>query len=91
MSNNNRNAARAAATHGKITLTHEGKTYTISPAESWSLDTLEAFEDGKVITAARSILGERQWATYKGQKPRDGKQFGELLEAISRAVGIQGN
>lgn len=91
MSNNNRNAARAAATDGKVTFTHEGKSYTIDVAENWSLDALEAFENGKAVTATHEVLGERQWNIYKAQRPRTGKQLGELVEAIAKAVGIQGN
>lgn len=92
MSNNaNRNAARAAATDGKVTFTHEGKSYTIDVAENWSLDALEAFEAGKAVTATHEILGDRQWGVFKSQRRRSGKDLNALVEAIAKAVGIQGN
>lgn len=90
MSNTNRNAARTAAQGRKVTLTFDGKTYTVSPPEEWDLDTLENFEDGKVIAATRAILGERQWATFKSV-PRKIADVGELMDAIAKAAGVQGN
>ena len=95
MTNNNRNRNRhnpvkAAAQDDIVTFEHKGITYAIETADRWSLETLEAFEDGKVIKAAREILGEVAWTRYKATKPR-GAEFGELLTAISEAVGIQGN
>ncbi|GAA0627344.1 hypothetical protein HPO96_36990 [Kribbella sandramycini] len=88
--NSNRNAARAAATTGKVTFTHKGKTYTIESAEHWDVDVLLLFEQGKVISAVNAVLGDRQWDVMKstGRKAAD---VGEMMEAIAKATGMQGN
>lgn len=88
--NTNRNAARAAAQGKKITLTFKGKSYTVAPPEEWDIDTLEKFEDGKVIGATRAVLGERQWAAFKSTSNKIG-DVGELMDAIAKATGVQGN
>lgn len=52
-----------------ISFDHNDVTYTIPPAEDWTVDALEAFEDGKLATLLREILGE-QWAAFKATKPK---------------------
>ncbi|WBQ03788.1 hypothetical protein [Kribbella sp. CA-293567] len=81
---------RTAAKAGTVTFEHNGTEYTIDPADKWSLDALEAFEDGKVVTACREILAPKQWADFKATKP-GGPGLGEMLAAIAAAVGISGN
>ena len=67
------------------TFTFEGAKYTIPEADEWSLDALEAYEDGKVATLIREILGAAQWATFKS-KPRTVADLTALFEAAQVAM-----
>lgn len=53
------------------------------------IDTLEAFEDGKVITAIRGLLGPDQWAKLKsmGPKPNIG-DLEEIADKIAKVYGM---
>ena len=63
----------------------EDETYTITAADDWSLDALEAYEDGKVATLIREILGANQWATFKSN-PRKVADLTALFEAAQVAM-----
>lgn len=82
--------AKSEATKSKITFTFDGDKYQINPTTEWDVDVLEAVEDGKVVSVVRAILGDKQWETFK-VKPRKVEDLNKLFEAISKAVGIQGN
>lgn len=68
------------------TFDYDGVTYTVPDADEWSLDALEAYEDGKVATLIREILGSAQWATFKS-KPRKIADLNGLFEAAQEALG----
>lgn len=70
----------------EITFTHEEQTYSISPASEWSLDAIEAYEDEKIVTLVREILGAKQWKTYKAQKPRTAADLEALFASIEKAL-----
>lgn len=68
-----------------VTFEHDGETYTIPTADEWSLDAIEAFEDGKNASLIRAILGPVQWAMFK-RKPRKGSDLGDLFVAAEKAI-----
>jgi len=68
-----------------VTFDFDGVTYTIPTADEWSLDAIEAFEDGKNASLMRAILGPVQWAKFKSV-PRKGADLGNLFEAAEKAV-----
>lgn len=80
-------ARKSAALSTAIDVEFEGETYSIPPAEEWSLDVLEAFEDGKVATMVRSLVGPAQYATFRSV-PRTTKDLGRFVEAIQGALGL---
>jgi hypothetical protein len=80
----------AEAADAPSILTFRGIKFEIAPTASWSLDALEAFEDGKVTTFLRSILGPAQWAALKGAAPQVG-DLTDFVEALQGALGIAGN
>lgn len=84
------NPTAAEALGDKVPFTHEGVDYLLEPAAEWSVDALEAFESGKVMTFLRMILGEEQYAKYKATKPKAGA-VSAFLEGIQKALGIKGN
>ena len=71
-----------------ITLEWDGVTYTVeSNAELWPVTVVEAFEDGKSVTAIRGIIGAKQWATYKAGNPNT-RAMGRFFDAIAKACGL---
>lgn len=53
------------------------------------LDTLEAFEDGKVITAIRGLLGTEQWAKLKAMTPKvTMSDLNDISEKLAKAYGF---
>ncbi|WP_431889473.1 hypothetical protein [Nocardiopsis alba] len=52
------------------------------------IDTLEAFEDGKVITAIRGLLGPDQWAKLKAMTPKP--NIGDLEEIADKIAKVYG-
>lgn len=81
-------AAEAAGAADAKRLTIGGAEYLLPPTSSeWSLETLEAFEDGKTVAALRGLLGADQWQRLKaaGATLND---LNELAEEIARAYGF---
>lgn len=64
----------------------DGKTYKFDRDNTDDVEILEAFEDGKMITALRAILGPEQWATFKSKK-RSSEDLNKMAEAMFKAVG----
>lgn len=67
------------------TVTFEDVDYTIAPAEDWSLDAIEAYEDGKIATLVREILGAEQWARFK-EKPRKVSDLTAFMREFEKAT-----
>lgn len=78
--------AKAEAFSTDTELDFDGEHYVVAPATDWSLDALEAFEDGKMITFLRELLGPEQWATFKA-KPRKSADVEGLANALMGASG----
>jgi hypothetical protein len=67
----------------------DGEVYTI-PADplDWDVEVTEAFEQGKVVTAVRGMLGPKQWRTVAA-KGYTNRQFSKLFDLIARAGGFK--
>jgi hypothetical protein len=79
---------KAEATDGVIAVEWEGHTYEVVLANV-TIDALEAFEDGRIVGALRSILGVEQWAAYKERHPQ-ALGLGAFVDALLAAVGGAG-
>lgn len=80
----------AEALGEKVPFTHNGVDYLVDPTTEWPYEALEAFEDGKLATFLRSVLGEEQHDAFKATKPRV-SDVGDLVQAVQAALGISGN
>jgi hypothetical protein len=80
-------AVKAEALETAIQFEFEGVTYTIPPTSEWSVEALEAAEDGKVITFVRSVLGPEQWAAFKAV-PRKAADLDRFGDALMEAAGL---
>lgn len=70
---------------------HQGERYRLpADPQEWDVDTLEAFETGKVVTAIKGILGPKAWgqlrANHEGTlRVRD---LEPLMDQIAKAYGF---
>lgn len=73
--------------NGKPTeITYKDERFEIAPTSRWSLDALEAFEDGKTITFLRHLLGD-DYARFR----RVAHEVGDLesfFVAVQEAMGL---
>jgi hypothetical protein len=65
----------------------EGNAYTVPHPDDWTIDVVEAYEEGKLITAVRHILGPVQWKQYKLRHPK-AKVAGDFIEAMFEDSGV---
>lgn len=83
-------AVKAETIDAKLTFTFDGEKYVITTPKKWDIEVTEAFEDGKAVSAARTILGPEQWSRFKS-KPRNTEDLGALYDAMTPVLGIEGN
>lgn len=84
-----RDAAMAEAKDDNIiTFDFEQRVYTIDKNKfTDDIDILEAFEDGKIITPIKLMLGDQQWLRFKSTKP-NGEKLEAFANALLTAVGV---
>jgi hypothetical protein len=82
-------AAHEALAEG-IPFTYGDHDYIITPSSEWDLDALEAFENGKLATFLRLVLGEEQYSVYKQKHPKVG-ELEPFVVSLQKALGIKGN
>lgn len=56
--------------------------------DDWSLDLVEAFEDGRELAIIRGALGPAQWRVVKAEAPKV-RDIKGLAEDIAIALGFQ--
>lgn len=85
-----KNPTAAEALGAPVPFTHDGIDYLVVNSAEWPYEALEAFEDGKIATFLRSVLGDQEHAKFKATKPllADVNRF---VEALQGALGISGN
>lgn len=84
------NPTAAEALDEPISFDFEGHTYSVPPAGAWSLDALERFEDGKILTFLRDVLSAEDYRTFKAAHSRV-DAMSDFMEALQKALGIAGN
>lgn len=80
----------AEALGESIPFVYEGVDYSLAPSSEWDYAALEAFEDGKIATFLRLILGEAQHNAFKATKPKVG-DVNKFVTELQKALGIAGN
>jgi len=78
--------AKAEALDVMIDVIFDGETFAIPPATRWGIEVLENFEDGKMTSTVRALLGADGWARFKA-KPRTVADLEALMEAVTSALG----
>jgi hypothetical protein len=90
MATTRKSATAAEALGTGVPFTFGGVDYTVTPTAEWTFEALEAFEDGKVATFIRVILGEEQTATFRATKPTV-TTLKEFVVELQKALGLAGN
>lgn len=66
-----------------------GRTFTFpADVEDWPADAVEAFENGRAMTAVHGVLGEAQWAAVKKVSRGTVRDVSELFELLAKAAGF---
>lgn len=63
----------------------EGANYTIPAADEWPVDALIAYEDGKIATLLRELLGTEQWGRFT-KTPRKVSDLTALFKEIEKGL-----
>lgn len=79
--------AKADATGTPIHVEYDGEDYEIQPAAKWDLDVLESYEDGKILSTVRALLGPDGWAKFRA-KPRNVGDLEGMMNAIQSGLGL---
>ena len=66
-------------------LTFDGADYTVPAAEEWPVSALIAYEEGKIATLLRELLGADQWATFN-RKTRKVSDLTALFSEIEKGL-----
>lgn len=82
--------AKTEAREGEISFSFDGVDYIVPPAREWDLDVMESYEDGKIASTCRALLGPGQWAAFRSKK-RTVSDLNDLFEAIQKGLGVEGN
>lgn len=68
---------------------YDDEIYTITLEDFSDLDIMEAFEENRQVTAMKTLLGEKQWATFKTKK-RTVQHLAELMDILfEKAKGLK--
>lgn len=85
-----KNPIAAEALHSNIEFEYDGESYAVIPTNDWTLDALEHFEDGKVLSLLREVLAEGGYAKFRQTHNAVGDIEG-FMAALQKAQGIAGN
>lgn len=81
-------AQREAEGIDEVEVEFDGEIYEIAADPiDWEVSTTEAFEQGKVVTAIRQLLGPEQWKAVSAKRYRN-RQFRELFDLLAEAGGF---
>jgi len=69
-----------------VSFVYDGETYRILPGDEWDIAILEAAEDGKIITAAKMLLGPEQYKRFRA-RPRKNRDMRAFFEAAGEVMG----
>lgn len=82
-------AAIEALAVERIELTFQDETYSVLPSSEWTLDIIEAFEEGRVAGFLKEVLGD-DYAKLRATKPKP-DTLSEFVSALTTAAGVKGN
>lgn len=71
-----------------VTFSFNDVEYTVDKNKiSEDLDILEAFEEGKIITPMKMLLGLKQWNAFREKEKPNAEKLGKFAEALFEKLG----
>jgi hypothetical protein len=84
------NPTAAEALDERVPFSFGGVDYLVPTSADWPFEALEAYEDEKIATFLRHVLGDEQMTAFRATKPTVA-DFQELVVALQKGLGISGN
>ena len=84
------NPTAAEALDERVPFTFAGVDYLMPATSAWPFEALEAFEDEKIATFLRHVLGTEQMEAFRMTRPTVA-DFQAFVVAMQKALGIPGN
>lgn len=82
-------AREAEANNEPAVITWRGHEFTVPrDYDDWSIELVEAFEDGRELSIIRGALGPAQWRIVKSEEPKV-RDIKGLAEDIATALGFR--
>ena len=80
-------AQKAEAQDGSVTFEFDGATYTVKADVLDDVETMLAFEEGKILSVVKAVLGPIQWAQFVSKKRSVSKDLNDLSTVLFKALG----
>lgn len=77
-----------ASNEGARSFTFNGEVYDIPSPDDWTVDVVEAYEEGKIVSAIKAILGPKQWRKYKDKEKPLASDLKDFVEAMFEEAGV---
>lgn len=71
-----------------IKFEYDGQEYTFSKDDLDDVNVIEAFEDDKLVTPVRQILGAKQWEVFKSKR-RTSQDLADMVTKMFDQVGVE--
>ncbi|QDF14187.1 tail assembly chaperone [Microbacterium phage GardenState] len=84
------NPIAAEALSLNIAFVFEGREYSAPPTSEWSIDALEAFENGRILAMLRLILSDEDFSAFRSRHNKVA-ELNAFITAMQKAQGIAGN
>lgn len=85
-----RTAAAAEALGIPVPYTFGEELFELTPTSKWAIETLEHFEEGRIIAFLRAVLGPEDYKRAKALAV-DVEGLGSFVEGMQKALGLAGN
>lgn len=74
----------------RVQFEYNNNKYYVTKTEDWSLDVLESYENNKIATATKKLLGDEQYKKFKDTNPTI-KDLNKLFSKIQEVLGMKEN
>jgi hypothetical protein len=82
--------AAAEALGDRIPFEFEGESFLVTPSTEWTLDDVEAAEEGRLVAFMKAVLSDAEMTRVRALGLK-GPRIGAFIEALTKGAGVQGN
>lgn len=80
-------AQKAEAQDGSVTFEYDGIQYTVRADALDDVETMLAFEEGKILSVVKAVLGPEQWTSFVSRKRSISKDLADFTTVLFKALG----